>query len=131
MPASSSTKNSTVVDTRSFEARIEKLVLSNENKIVRLKQVITENNSMRGQIETLHRMNKSLAETVDAFRGNENTAPPDQSKLDGVMQVIEDRDQRIKRLNEINFELKAENLKLKNCLITHSKSILREHNYHL
>lgn len=123
-----------------YQNRIDGLILSHQVKIIKIKALNVERNALLAQIEGLHRINRSLTETVDMFRFNdENVRPLNQNHMAietqrqanqlknevGVLQA------RIERLNQQNYGLQEENKKLKECLSTHADKILSERNYNM
>lgn len=117
-----------------YENRIENLVQSNFGKINRIKELIAENRTWREQVDTLNRINQSLAATVDAFVAESN---PSDSVSEAAAQNAKFKNEieylrgRVNRLNRENFDLRSTNESLKSSLDTHSKQILGEHNYNL
>lgn len=93
-----------------------------------------ENKAMRQQIDVLHKINKSLAETVDSFVADANQhvnvseAAATITKLKNEVEILSGR---VSRLNRQNFDLRSTNERLKNSLNTHTKQILGEHNYNM
>lgn len=121
-----------------YENRIEGLVDSNRSKIVRIKELAAERNILLGEIDTLHRINRSLAATVDAY--NEASTEPEngreevaqmQAEIKKLQDEVNKLRARVQRLNKENFELRTNNGKLKAYLDTHSKQVLNEHNYNM
>lgn len=126
---------------REFEIRIENLVESNKTKINRIKLLLEERNSLMAEIETINRLNHLLAESVDMYRADDdenvqNNAAKNADQIDLMDTQIgelkaenQTLSERISRLNQMNFDLKKENDKLKVVLATHSSQVLGEHNY--
>lgn len=117
-----------------YENRIENLVESNSAKINRIKELMDERSTLYQQIETLHRINKSLTETVDAFivdsnqSSNGSEAAARITTLENELEVLR---ARVDRLNRENFDLRTVNDRLKTSLATHTTKILAEHNYNM
>lgn len=129
------------LDARAYEARIDALVQCNEAKIDRIKEIrgerdllLNEKEAFLAEIDTLHRINRIMGETIDAYQATEAGMQPtiDQSvqieQLNGNVQLLKDR---VRRLNAENFELHASNDRLMTCLLSHSKDIMKEHNYNM
>lgn len=112
-------------DILAYENRIESLVNANKAKIMRIKQLVEERDGFLHEIETTHRINHSLAETVDMYRENQDPSNEE------IMGEIERLRNRIVNLNRQIFELKEENKRFKSCLDSHSKKVLGEHNYNM
>lgn len=114
-------------DKLAYENRIASLVESNKAKIIRIKDLLGERAQLSEQVENLHRINFSLAETVDLYRADENNVP---SANDARMEIEQLNDEngalrgRVERLTK-------ENDALKSYFKTHSKQVLSEHNYNL
>lgn len=117
-----------------YENRIDNLVQSNTGKINRIKELMAENHALSEQVNTLHRLNKSLAGTVDAFLAEPNTsanASETAARVVNLENEIENLRGRVNRLNRENFELRSTNDRLKSSLATHSQQVLDEHNYNM
>lgn len=115
-----------------YQNRIDDLIKSNEAKINRIKQLATERDNLLGQINGMHRINRSLTETVDLFRAVENgDSNVTQQRIEQLETEIANLRNRVQRLNGENFGLTQDNQRMKTILATHSKKILGEHNYNL
>lgn len=126
-----------------YENRICGLVEANRAKVNRIKDLLAEravflvdNTGLLAQVESLHRINHSLAETVDMFREQDENGRPGQP-LNGNNGTNTHQNEniflrdRIDILYRENVGLKKENDKLNAVLSTHSKKVLSEHNYNL
>lgn len=114
-------QSTSAVDAKTFEIRIEALIQSNQNKIGHIKNLRAERDlllhdkeALLAEIETVHRINKAMGETIDEYRNNDDEA------VNGI--EIGTLKERIRKLN-------AENFQLRSCLKTHSNNISEEHNY--
>lgn len=125
-------------ETLSFENRINGLVASNMAKINRIKALQAERDDALEQVATLHRLNRSLAETVDLYRGKEDEGNKEnrcdsisQRKVTSLETVNVDLRDRIGENNREIFELKKEISRLKSILSTYGQKVRAEHNYSL
>lgn len=129
---------------RDYEIRITDLIDSNKSKIMRIKMLLEERNNFKVQLETMHRLNRSLTEALDMYRAQEgdleensdNRVSSLDSQIDELKAERHVLSERIARINQMNFQMKDENKilmdevnKLKRILRTHSSQILGEHNY--
>lgn len=123
-----------------YQNRIDGLVHANQVKINRLKELIAERNALLAQVEGLHRINRSLTETVDLYRAHDENNQPEigndmtakfKQQIDRAQDEIGVLHARLDRLNHQNYGLNEENKKLKTILGTYSKKVLAEHNYNL
>lgn len=119
---------------RSFENRISNLVSSNDAKIGRIQVLQAEVAALNRDLETAHRLNRALTETIDAYRENdENTAPNatvnQLEKVTAENLVLKDR---ILRLNRALYQQRAQIDSLKKAAATYSHDVvLQEHNYNI
>lgn len=123
-----------------YEHRIDGLIDANRAKVRRIKELLAERSGLLAEIENLHRINRSLAETVDMYReqdendpvlnGNDTTTKL-QQQIDQLQGEISSLRMRVDRSNRQIFGLKEDNEKLKTALSTHTKKVLSEHNYNL
>lgn len=114
-----------------FENRIAGLTQANTAKINRIQALSAERNGLLAQVESLNRINRSLAETVDLYKviDNQNRDLPNElAKAKAANSALH---KRVAQSNKENFELKQENKRMKSILATYSKNVLEEHNYHL
>lgn len=125
-------------ETLSFENRINGLVASNMTKINRIKALQAERDDALEQVATLHRLNRSLAETVDLYRCKEDEGNKEnrgdsilQRKLTSLQTVNFALRDRIGENNREIFELKEEKSRLNSILSTHGQKVRAEHNYSL
>lgn len=107
--------------------RMVYLSRANQTKSNRIQELINDRNFVVKRLETAHNMNLMLTQTVDEYRANENVQPINQA----AQQEIGGLRERIEDLNRINFDLSAENTKLKTVVRSYSKKVLAEHNYNL
>lgn len=122
-----------------YQSRIDSLVESNQAKISRIQVLQAEKKSFMDQIETLHRINRSLTQIVDVYRANQENVQPannnDVAKLQAEIQQFKEEvgglKVRLDRMNRQNFELRSEVGRLQACLKTHSQKVLSEHNYNM
>ena len=127
-------------DKLAFENRIESLIQSNRSKIGRIKELLSERQTLLSQIEDLHRINHSLTQTVDLFRAEDENGDPLKASDEAIKWQEETKQLKVKvgllrdrldRSNRQNFVLKEENEKMKATLSSYSKKVLTEHNYNL
>lgn len=123
---------------RDLMSRIADLTESNRTKINRIKLLLSEKNTFISEIDTLHRLNRSLVETLDMYRAEEtsNRQPANDdrfvemdSQIGELKHEVHSLRERIDRMNRSNIELENENKRLKEILRTHATQILGEHNY--
>lgn len=118
-----------------YENRIASLVVSNKSKINRIRELIAERIFLLSQVETLHRLNESLAQTVDMYRNDESTQNGTDPHLQDQINRLQEENTvlrgRVDRLNRQQFELQKENKKLKTSASTYAKRVLGEHNYNM
>lgn len=125
-------------DVSALQNRIGNLVQSNQNKINRIKLLLTEREAMKSEIDTLNRLNLSMADTIDAYRADEiENRPPTieimqmDSQIDELKNEVQSLRDRVGNLNRANFQLEEENKRFKSILRTHSTQVLGEHNYQM
>lgn len=118
--------------TSDFETRINDLVAANKAKVNRIKLLVAEKSALLKEIDTLHNMNRSMAETIDAFRAEGNNGESVAHYEVQIGQLKSDNDtlrQRIDRINRDRFDLIAQHELLKTCVQTYTEKVLDEHNY--
>lgn len=121
----------TAADVLVFQNRIDDLIKANLAKINRIKELTTERDTLLDQLNGLHRINRSLTETIDLFRADENGNSNSPERIAELEAEIANLRRRIQRLNRENFDLAEDNDQLKAVLQTHSQKVLSEHNYNL
>lgn len=123
---------------RSYEMRIAGLIESNQAKIGRIQILQTELDSLVKQIETMHRINRNLTETVDAFVADDGNVQQIQESSNALrlenerlnLKVVELK-ARIERLNHAYFCLSAKHDDLKKRAESYASAVQQEHNYSL
>lgn len=87
------------------------------------------------EMDTLNNINRSLAETVDLFRADENNGNENvvrmKAEIEDLKKQVASLQDRVQRLNKVNFDVRSTNDRLKSCLDTHAKKVMSEHNYHM
>lgn len=118
---------------QAYETRLKNLVASNHTKVNRIKDLIAEKSNLLKEINTLHNMNRAMAETIDVFRADDNdeNAAHYEERIGKLEDEIDSLRQRIDRANRDKFDLIAENEQMKICISTYSKNVLAEHNYNM
>lgn len=137
-------ENMSTDQVRGYENRITDLIESNKSKIMRIKMLLEGRNNFKEQLETMHRLNRSLTTALDMYRAQEGNLEENVdnrvSSLDSQIGELKAEKQvlseRIARINQMNFQMKDEKKilmdevnNLKRILRTHSSQILGEHNY--
>lgn len=99
-----------------YENRIESLVESNRSKMVRIEELLAERDLLLGQIEDVHKINRSLAAAIDMY--NDASAQPEngdpqqaqmQAQISKLQSEVDLLRARVKRLNHENFQLRTTN----------------------
>lgn len=113
----------------SLENRIDHLFRSNTAKSDRIQELIKERNFLAKQLQTAHRLNLTLTNTIDTYQADENRAP--NANVQELEREIVALQTRVDCLNRTNFDLTNENEKLKTSTNSYAKGVLAEHNYNL
>lgn len=127
---------------QSYENRIDGLVKANQAKINRVRELqvaVVERDNLLSQVESLHRLNLALTQTVDAYNAQNGNLRSNESNVgiqfkQKIGQLEAENDvlrSRVSRLNQQVLNLQTENKRLNDSLGTHSKKVLAEHNYNL
>lgn len=116
-----------------YENRIASLVEFNHSKVNQIRELVAERDSLLTEIQTLHRLNYSLAQTVDMHQNDQSTRNDTEAQLQAQINQLQEENTvlrgRVDRLNLQQFDVQKENEKLKASASTYANEVLAEHNY--
>lgn len=117
--------------TSEYDSRINSLIESNRLKIDRIKQLVADKSALLKDIDTAHNMNRSMAESIVAFRAEDGISADIEANVAELKSEIDSLRLRVDRANRENFDLIAENARMKSVFETYSKKVLKEHSYNI
>lgn len=113
-----------------YELRIKNLVDSNRAKINRILELQADRSGLMAQNESLDRVNRILAKTIDDITDEDNVSESNNGAqirhLENEIGILQGR---VDTLNRENNGLRSVNDHFKSCLESFGRQVLSEHNY--